>query len=58
MMGCLGRKGKVMNKERWLSASAGFRLGRADASSPTDLAGALGFPLLLGGKLGIDMERW
>lgn len=57
-MGCLGRKGKVMNKERWLSASAGFGLGRADASSPTDLAGALGFPLLLGGKLGIDMERW
>lgn len=51
-----GRKGKVMNKGRWLLASAGFGLGRADAASPTDFAAALGFPL--GGKLESNMERW
>lgn len=28
-------------------------LGRADASSPTDFAAALGFPLVLGRKLGV-----
>lgn len=47
-----GEREKVMNKIRWPWASAGFGLGRADASSPTDFAAALGFPLVLGRKLG------
>lgn len=56
--GLAGEREKVMNKIRWPLASAGFGLGCADASSPTDFAAALGFPLLLGGKLGGDVERW
>lgn len=42
LMGWLGRKGKAMNRVRLLLASAGFGSGRADASSPTDVAAALG----------------
>lgn len=55
--GLAGEEGKGHEQVRWLLASARFGLGGADISSPTDFVVALGFPLLLGGKLGSDMER-